>query len=110
MYFRSELYLPFGGFSRSRNFSSDNDWAHVMINYIGEDEQLGMELYLNGIRQAHDNTSSPPTRTQGNGRIVIGRFLTEEDHSYTTVEIDELLFFNATLTPDQITTLYTFDG
>ena len=107
-YFRSELYLPFGGFSRSRNLPSDDDWAQVVINYIGEDKQLGMELYLNGIRQAHDNTSSPPTRTQGNGRIVIGRFLTEEDHSYT-MEIDELLFFNATLTSDQITTIYTFD-
>ena len=80
-----------------------------MINYIGADQQLGIELYLDGIRQAHDDTSSPPTHAQGNGRIVIGRFLTEEDHSYTTVEIDELLFFNSILTPGQITTLYTFD-
>ena len=76
-----------------------------MINYFGADEQGTVETYLNGIVRARDNTISQGTYTQGNGRIAIGRFWVEEDHSYSSMEIDELLFLNVTLTSDQIESL-----
>ena len=39
------------------------------------------------------------------GRIVIGRLYTNSDQAYSSVEIDELRFFNQTLSEAQITML-----
>ena len=41
----------------------------------------------------------------GDGRIIIGRQYTGNDGIYASIEIDELRFFNRTLTEAQITML-----
>ena len=46
----------------------------------------------------------------GDGRIVVGRRFTNDDNHYTTVMVDELLFFNQTLSNDTIDFLYTSVG
>ena len=38
----------------------------------------------------------------GDGRIIIGRRYTDNDGAYGSIEIDELRFFNRTLTEAQI--------
>ena len=39
-------------------------------------------------------------------KIIIGRGYTEIDNVYTSMEIDELLFFNHTLTTQEIDSLH----
>ena len=43
--------------------------------------------------------------TSVDGRIVIGRLYTNSDQAYSSVEIDELRFFNQSLSEAQITML-----
>ena len=43
---------------------------------------------------------------KSNGKIVIGKFFADIDHYYTSMDVDELLFFNHTLTTQEINSLY----
>ena len=77
---------------------------HVVINFIGVDE--GAEAYIDGrlhVRRA--NYKKAGRYTRGAGRAVIGRFSTEADRSYTSLEMDDLLLFNQTLTAEEIKSL-----
>ena len=102
--FRFDFHVLDGAFHKSVRRSCD-DWLHVVINFIGADE--GAEAYVNG-GEHHIRTSYklPQNYTQGIGRIVIGRFSVEENKSYASLEMDELLFFNETLTAEEVTSLY----
>ena len=41
------------------------------------------------------------TYQPGDGRIVVGRYYTNKDQRYASVELDDLVFFNSSLTvPD----------
>ena len=44
----------------------------------------------------------------GSGRIVISKSLTQDHDHYSSVAVDELLFFNEFLSPDQINLLYSY--
>ena len=41
----------------------------------------------------------------GDGRVVVGRYHTDLDEKYASVDVDELLFFNHRLTDAQITSI-----
>ena len=80
------------------------DWFHVVINFIGAEE--GAEAYIDGRLQSRRAKYKQAGRhTAGAGRVVVGRFSTEQDLSYTSLEMDELLFVNQTLTTEEITSL-----
>ena len=55
---------------------------------------------------ASDTTKNVQSRSAGDGRIVVGRYFTDMDQWYSSVEVDELVFFNRALTVDDIETLY----
>ena len=38
----------------------------------------------------------------GDGRVVVGRSFTNEDHYYGSIQVDELLLFNQALSPEEI--------
>ena len=42
----------------------------------------------------------------GDVRIVVGRYYTDHDDYFPTAKIDEILYFNSALTPDQILSIY----
>ena len=46
------------------------------------------------------------TTQAGNGRVVVGRHLPEEDEEYAGVDVDELLLFNNNMNDDQINAIY----
>ena len=79
-----------------------------MINYFGSEEGQGFVTYVNGeVVRSQRDAVTPQTR-EGNGRIVIGRLYTEIDVEYTSMDMDELLFFNTYLTDYDIDLLYNF--
>ena len=78
-------------------------WFHVVFNYIGPRRTQGISIYTDGIELGCDLlTENIVSHVEGDGRIVFGRFYTDEDARYATVQIDQLLFFNHALTAPEI--------
>ena len=55
---------------------------------------------------ASDTDKSGRSGSVGDGRIVVGRYLADRDENYTSVQVDELLFFNASLTNNDVQLIY----
>ena len=95
------------GFYR-REVLSRSGWTHVVINYIGPQNEQGIKIYFNGVRRRTDPTMDPHSYGIGNGHVVIGRYHTDIDDRYASVELDELIFFNKKLSESEITMLSQF--
>ena len=101
--FRFRLYLQNGNFIV---YQSTNGWTHVVLNYIGPNNGEGIAIYCDGEEVASDTIKSVQTIQARDGRVVAGRFQTDEDKSYTSVQVDELIFFNHFLESAEITVLH----
>ena len=77
-----------------------------MFNYNGDDDEI--KIFQNGVEVDHDISRRVETQpTPGDGRIVIGRRFTGSgsDSEYASVQVDEFLMFNKTLTENEIRNL-----
>ena len=81
-------------------------WFHAVLNYIGPNDGEGIRLFLNGAVVISDTTGSAQSASVGNGRIVVGRIFPDRDQDYTSVQVDELIYFNAALTIDHVQSIY----
>ena len=81
-------------------------WTHLVLNYIGSSHGEGIRVFYNGIQVASDTTTWGYIRHAPNGRIVIGRVYTDYSIYYSSVEVDELAFFNRALSNDEINALH----
>ena len=88
------------------NLPSPVGWTHIVMNYIGPNDGEGIRGYYNGSEVASETTKSEDTVPAGDGRIVIGRVFTYSDERYTSMQIDELIFFNKALSTTDITAMY----
>ena len=79
-----------------------DEWFHVVINYFGSGEGQGFVTYVNGQPEHSERDRVTVPTGEGNGRIVIGRLYTETNAEYSSMEIDNLAFFNNFLTDDDI--------
>ena len=78
-----------------------------MGNYIGPDE--GVAIYVNGEEQSSvvattgvlDNLQLDPS-----GVVVVGRTGPHTNSGYVSAMVDELMFFNRKLTPEEAKMLY----
>ena len=102
---RTSFYVSGGSFFHYGSRPS-GDWLHVVINFHGPNNGKGFKTYFNGNLRISDTTKSSFTTTPSNGRVVIGRFFAELDNYYTSMDVDETLFFNRTLTTQEINSLY----
>ena len=80
-------------------------WTHVVLNYLGSENGKGIRAYMDGAFGNGDSSKEEYTNSAGNGEIVVEKFRPEEERNYASVELDELLFINATLTQEDIETL-----
>ena len=105
--FRFNVYLTNRRFFTSN--SRPTGWTHVLLNYIGPNNGQGIRIYYNGEQVASDTRKSNlySEHQPGNGRIVVGRYYTNKDQRYASVEIDELVFFNNSLNLEEIEYLST---
>ena len=81
-------------------------WTHIVLNYIGPNDDEGIRIYYNAEELESDITNLVVSFSAGDGRIVIGRGYTNENSNYASVNVDELLFFNRSLTPSEVTVLH----
>ena len=80
-----------------------------MLNYIGPNNGEGLRVFYNGTQVATDNTKSTALFTSGDRRIVVGRYYTGRRQRYASVEVDELMFFNHSLSIEQVNRLQNVD-
>ena len=74
---------------------------------MGTGDSEGITLYMDGTEGANDTIKSGESYLPGDGRIVVGRFLTDVDDHYNSLEVDELIFFNSALVLNDIVALAT---
>ena len=77
-------------------------WTHIVLNYLGPDNGMGIKLYVNGQTRAEDDVKSVKSFSPGDERLVIGRANTGADKFYAGVQLDELLMFNTSLADEEI--------
>ena len=77
-------------------------WFHVVFNFIGPAVTQGIRIYNDGEQVGGDTIVEHVAHTEGEGKIVFGRFFTDVDARYASVAMDELLFFNHALTAVEI--------
>ena len=83
---------------------SSNTWTHIVVNYIGPTNGEGIRIYSDGVHSGIDNTTTAESCSPGNGRVVLGRVFTDDGTPdyYGGLTMDDLLFFNTTLTQQEI--------
>ena len=76
----------------------------MVLNYIGSEHGQGLRIYYNGVKLDGGNTkySGGKSASPSDGSVAVGKF----GSYYSTVALDELLFYNVKLTSDQIRELY----
>jgi len=86
--------------------SYENQWVHVVLTYDGGTVSSGAKLHFNGIRTDDaDNESNPGSFVSVenlNHDLWIGRY----SNSYANGTIDNVYFFAAELTQDEVNILY----
>ena len=85
---------------------STSGWTHIVLNYIGHEDGQGIRIYTDGVQVGTETARSSGSDDAGDGRVAIGRWvLTMSNWQYTSLQLDELMFFNAKLTDSEITIL-----
>ena len=91
-------------------FYSDLDkpagWYHLVMNYIGSADGQGITVYTDGAVQGSGTSKYTQTEQPADGRVVIGRYYTDNDERYASVLVDELTLWNRTLTLQEIQAVY----
>ena len=75
------------------------------MNYLGPNNGQGIRIYYNGTEVGSDTSKTLETKVTADGRIVVGRALTNYNHFYASIQIDELIYFNQALSLEEIRTL-----
>ena len=77
-------------------------WTHVVLNYIGPNTGEGIRIYHDGVRTGSIISKDARTFiTSGDGWVLVGRYY-NGGYNYAGVDVDELLFFNKTLSDEEI--------
>ena len=74
-------------------------WTHLVHNFIGPNNGQGIRTYVDGVYAVSDTTKTPRNRNPADGRVYAGNSAIEK---YTSVDVDELLFFNHKLSDQQV--------
>ena len=84
--------------------SHPTGWTHVVINYYGPNDGQGVRIFYNGTEAARDTSKDSDQSAPGDGRIVVERRSTGSDQDYASADVDELIFFNRSLSTSEIRT------
>ena len=104
--FRIDVWLTDGYFYTSN--PTPTGWFNIVLNCIGPNNGQGIRMFINGAEVASKTTKNDPSSTpsSGDGRIIVGRTFTNSYERYTSLQTDELVYFNQGLTTEEIIQLY----
>ena len=79
-----------------------------MLNYIGPNDTdgEGIRIYYNGKEERCDTIKHAAPYSTDDGRIVVGRYWVDRDERYSSVQVDELIYFNEPLTDTDVQSIY----
>ena len=78
-------------------------WFHKVFNFIGPNAGQGFTVYHDGELVQNVTRKVAFFRNfPRKSRIVIGRFWTASEEFYSSVQVDELMFFNQPTTKEQV--------
>ena len=101
-YFRASIWVRGGHYTQVEDVGPPSSWFHLVLNYAPG----GFSLYVNGVLALTDITKYLRNTKFGDGRIVLGRAYSEVNNYYTSMEVDQVEFYNEWLTPQEIVILY----
>ena len=83
----------------------DKEWFHLIINYHGPSG--GICIYHGNENKGCSSGEYSGSYSTGDGHVVLGRYFTDTDDAqyYASGSVDELMFFNATLSDSDIEAL-----
>ena len=76
------------------------------MNYIGPNNGEGSRIYYDGAEVARDTEKDVWSHPAADGRIVVRRWYIDNDSDYSSVQVDELIYFNASLTSADVQSIY----
>ena len=82
----------------------DNQWVQLVLNFMGPEE--GFQVFKDGTISPGQQTKKSFSRLIGDGRLVLGKRFTHRDQYYSSIDVDELVFFNRKFTEQEVTKLY----
>ena len=95
-------------YSLTLNFE-DSKWVQVVLNYLGQDVDLGgINVYNDKEFIGSKTNGIAQESSSGTSDVVLGRRFTDDDGSYTSAQVDELMFFNRNLSESDIEAYYNF--
>ena len=81
-------------------------WTHIVMNYLGPNDGEGVRIYIDGAEVASTSYRYDESRPAGDGKIVVGRYYTEGHTDLASVQVDELIYFNASLIDTDVQSIY----
>ena len=111
LYFRASIWETGGYYIESHSERPPRGWTHLALVYHvipsnGNNRLASFATYVNGLVAQNDDTKFRQDTAFGDGRIVLGRAYSEVDDFYTSMTIDELVFYNDVILPADIFQLY----
>ena len=82
-----------------------NEWIHTVLNYIGPNDGEGIQIYHNSRNIVNVTELSACVYFEGNPNLVLVRVYNGGDFWYESIQVDELYFFNQTLSEAEIRVL-----
>ena len=114
LYLRATLWETGGYFTEKRVEKPSREWTHLALVYhviaVPSMRLSLFVLYVNGELALRDTTKKPQDSEPSDGRIVLGRPYSEVDDYYTSMEVEDLVFYNSATDPEEIKTLYETGG
>ena len=90
-FLRFRLNLAEGHFHTDHTLPTG--WTHIVLNYIGPNNEQGIRVFSDGAEVASDTVKDTSNSyPAGDGRIVVGRYLTNQDQKYASIQVDELIY------------------
>ena len=106
--FRASIWKKGGYFTENNNIRPVPGWIHLVLNYRKSSRSplARLSAYINTQEVLKDSTKVPKDTASGDGRIVLGRAFSEIDDFYTSMAVDEVVFYNEWLDPSEIDELF----
>ena len=71
-----------------------------MLNYLGPNG--GIIMFMNGVKVETVTVKISQPYLAGNVRIVVGNLITEREDLYSSLQVDELIYFKGLLKIEEI--------
>ena len=114
LYLRASLWEKGGYFTAKRVEKPQGNWKHLaFVYYVIADDSRRLtlfDLFVDGEFALRDSKKEPEDTDYGDGRIVLGRPYSQVDDFYTSMTVDELVFYNGFTSHGTIKTLYETGG